>query len=270
MNNATFRFATVFTALVLSLSLLAGCSETPQEKYDNAVEQLKEARESRNEAQEALNDKKEELQELQANLNEAEAELKKARDKVAAASEAVNKTVNDQVLFRTIQRDVLNEKSFDKSAISVGVKDRVVTLTGVVPDEETRELALKKARSQAGVEDVIDELEIQDEDGKPKAPSADAASTPKQAQQQPEQDKSNQSSPDQPKAKAQQQEQNPSESDNAAQDNSGDDQNEPKQKPKQQAQPQPDAQGDTPKPPMAPNDGGSAAAGAHSAHGAAV
>ncbi|MES1948922.1 transport-associated protein [Salinisphaera sp. C84B14] len=243
MNNAKTRFATVLTSLVLGASLLAGCSETPQEKYDNAVEKLAEARESRNEAQEALNDKKEELKELQANLNESETELQQARQKVAAASEAVNKTVNDQVLFRTIQRDVLKEKSFDKSAISVGVKDRVVTLTGVVPDEETRELALEKARSQAGVEDVIDELQLEDEQGEPRAPSAGSVAKPNQnapaQQDKPAQPQGNQ--PQQPK-------------------------DQPQAKPEPQ-QPEADAQGDTqgntqgdtPKPPMAPNDGGGSA-----------
>ncbi|MES1931024.1 transport-associated protein [Salinisphaera shabanensis T35B1] len=269
MNNANIRFATVLTGLVLGLIVLAGCSETPQEKYDNAVEQLEEARESRNDAQEALNDKKEELQELQANLNESEAELKKARDKVAAASEAVNKTVNDQVLFRTIQRDVLNEKSFDKSAISVGVKDRVVTLTGVVPDEETRELALEKARSQAGVKDVVDELEIQDGEGKPKAPSADKASTPEQKQPQPaEQDKPAQPTGDQ---QPQNQEKQPQDAPKAQPQPAPqpDSQQQPPKPPQQQ--PQPNAQGDTPKPPMVPKDNeGSASAAEPSAHGAAA
>ena len=255
MNNAKIRFATVLTSLVLGASLLAGCSETPQEKYDNAVEQLKEARESRNEAQEALNEKKEELNELQANLNESENELQEARQKVAAASEAVNKTVNDQVLFRTIQRDVLNEKSFDKSAISVGVKDRVVTLTGVVPDEETRELALEKARSQAGVEDVVDELQLEDEQGEPRAPSAGSVAKPDQKAEQDA--KAKQAKPEQP-----QQSEGKPQAQPAPQPESG--QSAPQQ-PESNAQSndqgntQSKPQGDTPKPPMAPNDGGGSA-----------
>lgn len=170
MINTSLRPAALLVALALGLATLSGCSETPQEKYDNAVEKLNESRESRNEAQEKVNDKKEELSELQANLNEAEAKLQEARKKVEAASQAVNKTVNDEVLFRTIQREVLDKKEFDKAAISVGVKNRVVTLTGNVPDDETRKRAIKLARSQAGVQDVIDELEVAD--GKTSAPAA--------------------------------------------------------------------------------------------------
>ncbi|WP_293625518.1 BON domain-containing protein [Salinisphaera sp.] len=252
MNNAKIRFATVLTSLVLGASLLAGCSETPQEKYDNAVEQLKEARESRNEAQEALNEKKEELNELQANLNESENELQEARQKVAAASEAVNKTVNDQVLFRTIQRDVLNEKSFDKSAISVGVKDRVVTLTGVVPDEETRELALEKARSQAGVEDVVDELQLEDEQGEPRAPSAGSVAKPDQKAEQDA--KAKQAKPEQAEDKSQAQPAPQPESGQSAPQ-----QPESNAQSNDQGNTQSKPQGDTPKPPMAPNDGGGSA-----------
>ena len=174
MTIQSVRPATLLVAITLGLTTLAGCSETPQEKYDNAVEKLNDTRESRNEAQEKVASKKEELSELQANLNEAEAKLNDARKKVEAASRAVNKTVNDEVLFRTIQREVLDRDEFDEAAISVGVKNRVVTLTGNVPDEETRKRAVKLARSQAGVQDVNDELEVADGETSAPPPASNA------------------------------------------------------------------------------------------------
>ena len=198
MTTQSVRPAALLVAITLGLATLAGCSETPQEKYDNAVEKLNETRESRNDAQEKVASKKEELSELQANLNEAEAKLQEARKKVEAASQAVNKTVNDEVLFRTIQREVLDKKEFDKAAISVGVKNRVVTLTGNVPDDETRKRALKLARSQAGVQDVIDELEVADGEtsAPPPASNASNASNAKSDAEKPS-DKPQQKAPEQ-------------------------------------------------------------------------
>ncbi|MES1923880.1 BON domain-containing protein [Salinisphaera sp. T31B1] len=168
MNKLTVRFAATSLALVIGATTLAGCSKDPQEKYDDAVEQLNEAREARNDAQDKLNSKKEELAELQSNLDEAESNLSDARNQVDQASQAVNKTVNDEVLFRTIQRELLDKKKFDQAAISVGVQDRVVTLTGNVPDEKTHKQALETARSQAGVKNVVDQLQVKDTDAEKK------------------------------------------------------------------------------------------------------
>ncbi|MES1929463.1 hypothetical protein SADO_09402 [Salinisphaera dokdonensis CL-ES53] len=202
MTTQSVRPAALLVAITLGLATLAGCSETPQEKYDNAVEKLNETRESRNDAQEKVASKKEELSELQANLNEAEAKLQEARKKVEAASQAVNKTVNDEVLFRTIQREVLDKKEFDKAAISVGVKNRVVTLTGNVPDDETRKRAIKLARSQAGVQDVIDELEVADGETSAPPPASNATSNAEKPSDKPQQKAPEQKKPQPPKKAA--------------------------------------------------------------------
>lgn len=193
MNKTTARPATLLVALMLALTLLAGCSETPQEKYDNAVEKLQQTREARNDAQDKVKAKKEELQKSQDKLDDAEGKLQKARKKVEVASAAVNKTVNDEVLFRTIQRDVLDKKQFDKSAISVGVKNRVVTLTGNVPDDDTRKRAVKLAREQAGVEDVIDDLEVGEDDTS--APSGESKQSSQPSQPEQSKQPSNQAEP---------------------------------------------------------------------------
>ena len=178
MNKISARCAAVSLALVMAGAALSGCSQDPQEKYDSAVEQLKEARQSVDDAQEKINSKKEELKELQNNLDESQSNLAAARGKVDEASQAVNKTVNDEVLFRTIQRELLDKKQFDKAAISVGVTDRVVTLTGNVPDEKTHKKAVEAARSQAGVKNVVDQLQVVSDEDKQKAsqPQSDNAS----------------------------------------------------------------------------------------------
>lgn len=175
MIQSRFRSILILAAMALALTTLVGCSETPQEKYDKAVAELKKAREARKDALESVNEKKQELEELRAELNEAQAELANARNKVEAAAQAVDKTVTDEVLFRTIQHDVLDKKGFDKAAISVGVTNRVVTLTGHVPDAETHDRALKLAREQPGAKNVIDDLDVAGEEKRQSAPPADKA-----------------------------------------------------------------------------------------------
>lgn len=175
MIQSRFCSTLILAVMALALTTLVGCSETPQEKYDSAVAELKEARAARKDALESVNEKKQELEALRAELNEAQAELANARNKVEAAAQAVDKTVTDEVLFRTIQHDVLAKKGFDKAAISVGVNNRVVTLTGHVPDAETHDRALKLAREQPGVKNVIDDLEVAGEEKRQSAPPADKA-----------------------------------------------------------------------------------------------
>lgn len=171
MNKISARCAAVSLAMVMAGTALSGCSQDPQEKYDSAVEQLKDARESVSDAQAKLKSKKDEIKELQNNLDESQSNLVNARGKVDEASQAVNKTVNDEVLFRTIQRELLDDGEFDKAAISVGVTKRVVTLTGNVPDEKTHKKAVEVARSQAGVEDVVDQLQVTGDQDKQKSSS---------------------------------------------------------------------------------------------------
>mgnify|MGYP001245050936 CR=1 FL=1 len=167
------RPLTFAAALIAAATAITACSPDPQEQYEDATTNLEEAREARNEAQEALEAKKEELAELRSNLNEAEAELQAARQKVDEASQKVDKTVTDEVLFRKIQRELLDEDQFEEAAISVGVTDRVVTLGGNVPDEETRKAALESARSQPGVKDVVDSMEVRDSESAPSEKSSE-------------------------------------------------------------------------------------------------
>lgn len=162
----------ILTAGLTGLLLLAaGCSEDPQQRYERAAANLETAKQDRAEAQRAVTEKKAELARLQEKLDAAERRLSQARQRMADASLKLEKSVNDEVLFRSIQRALLDEKHFAGAAIAVGVRDRVVTLTGMVPDAATREAALETARGHAGVEDVVDFLTVQDDGGARKPPA---------------------------------------------------------------------------------------------------
>lgn len=145
---------------MLATLLAAGCSESPQEKYNDATSHLNDAKKTRKQAQEKVADAREQVQDAQKKLKQAQDKLQQARQKVIAATQAVNKTVNDEVLFRTLQKKLLDSDKFSKAAISVGVNQRVVTLTGTVPDQNTRKQAVQAVRNQPGVASVNDQLQV--------------------------------------------------------------------------------------------------------------
>lgn len=151
-------------ALTAAVLFAAGCSEDPQQRYERAAANLEAAKQAHAEAQRAVTEKQAELVRLQEKLKAAERRLGNARERMKTAATAVDESVNDEVLFRSIQRALLDEKRFAGAAIAVGVQDRVVTLTGTVPDEATREAAIETARGYAGVEEVVNSLEIEGRD----------------------------------------------------------------------------------------------------------
>ncbi len=145
---------------MLAALVAAGCSESPQEKYNDATSHLNDAKKARKQAQDDVADARKQVQKAKKQLSNAQDKLQQKRQKVIAATQAVNKTVNDEVLFRTLQKKLLDNDNFSKAAISVGVNKRVVTLTGTVPDQETHKQAVQAVRSQPGVASVNDQLQI--------------------------------------------------------------------------------------------------------------
>lgn len=150
-----------FTIILLCAVMLSACGDDAQKRYDRATDALQQAREQRDDAQQAVQNKQKELDELQSKQNDAQSRLDDARKQLQEAKDNVDKNVNDEVLFRTLQRKLLDQDRFGDSAIAVGVSKRVVTLTGTVPDQATHDKALKIANKQSGVKEVVDFLEIE-------------------------------------------------------------------------------------------------------------
>lgn len=154
----------VIICLVLTALLAVGCSESPQEKYNDAMSKVSDAKKDRKQAQQKVDEARKKVQKDQKKLHDAQDKLHKTQQKVADAKHAVDKVVNDDVLFRTLQKKLLDDDQFSDAAISVGVHHRTVTLTGTVPDQDTHKKAVKIAHGQAGVAQVKDQLQVADKD----------------------------------------------------------------------------------------------------------
>lgn len=149
--------------VLLCAVMLSACGDDTQKRYDRATEALQQAQAQLDDAQQAVQKKQKELDALRAKQDKAQQRLEDARKQVQEAKDNVNKNVNDEVLFRTLQRKLLDESRFGGAAIAVGVSKRVVTLTGRVPDKATHDAALKIANNQSGVKEVVDFLVVEDQ-----------------------------------------------------------------------------------------------------------
>ncbi len=148
--------------LMLAVCLLqvSGCERSPEAEYDGASDAV--ARAERN------------VERRQANLEESEAAaarwarqmdrdrqaLLDAKRDLAMAEGRLTESATDQVLFRSIQRQLLQDKTLRATAVAVRVEQGHVTLTGQVPEEELRARAQRSVAGTRGVKSVANRIEV--------------------------------------------------------------------------------------------------------------
>jgi osmotically-inducible protein OsmY len=79
---------------------------------------------------------------------------------LAAAPAAEKFPLTDDLLYDRVIRRLANDRDLKTTAIDVEVKDRVVTLRGLVESEKLRQRAETVARKTDGVKKVINELKV--------------------------------------------------------------------------------------------------------------
>ena len=155
--------------LLLAALLAAGCGADDEEARLEKLSQ-------------ELGELREELPELRARIEEREATAKAAQDELAQARSALRESerrigeiekeagaqATDPLLFRMVQKQLLEDDDLERVAISARVERGVVTLSGVVPDAELRGRAVKLAESVPGVVSVQDRIQVAG--GAPAAP----------------------------------------------------------------------------------------------------
>ena len=110
----------------------------------------------------------EEVETLRAEIESAESRLQLARGALDAEQRELTRAeqqmrsyaVPDPVLFRNVQRELLDAAALREVAIAAEVKQGVVTLRGRVPDEGLREAAVRVATGVDGVISVDDLIEV--------------------------------------------------------------------------------------------------------------
>ncbi|WP_321856695.1 BON domain-containing protein [Burkholderia cenocepacia] len=82
------------------------------------------------------------------------------RAKLASQASAVGGQIRDATLASRVRAALVAERGLASGDIDVQVRDRVVELTGNVPDERQRATAIRVAHDVSGVNGVRDKLQI--------------------------------------------------------------------------------------------------------------
>jgi osmotically-inducible protein OsmY len=152
-------FSTIVCALVVAL--VVGCGGTSEEDQLTQTEELLTG--ARGEVRAALaevHSKEQGVETARVELDQARIALQEAREQLAEAEAEVDLAATDALLFRGIQRRLLEDERLARIAVRAEVDKGVVTLRGSVPDPDAREAALEIAQSFPGVAVVENELEL--------------------------------------------------------------------------------------------------------------
>ncbi len=151
-------------AIGLGLALVlagTGCGGEDQvEALERASERLAVARKAVEDAQLHVDRQAEAVDSANEKLKQAYEVLHTAEQKLADTEDEIDLRATDAVLFRLIQKRLLDDDDLEDVAISARVSKGVVTLSGTVPNEELRERAIDIARDTPGVVSVESRIEI--------------------------------------------------------------------------------------------------------------
>lgn len=150
----------VAAALLLGLSV-GGCGDSSDEEMlSRAEDLLRDAREAVRSARDDVQAKEEGVKSAESELTAARHVLQEAEEGLGQAESQVDLKATDALLFRAIQRKLLEDDRLERLAIRADVNKGVVTLRGSVPDAESRDTAIEVVQSFPGVVSVDSKLEV--------------------------------------------------------------------------------------------------------------
>ena len=147
-------------AAIAALALAACGGSTPEQELTRLSQKRHEAEAALESARDALTQQQAVLEQARESLTKRREELQEAEAELAELDSELQAVATDPVVFRGVQRDLLEDPLFEGLAIRADVERGIVTLRGAVPDTATRDAALETARSFPGVVDVRSELRV--------------------------------------------------------------------------------------------------------------
>jgi osmotically-inducible protein OsmY len=147
--------------LVSCMLLLVSCGPTdPEVMLREASERVAERRLIVEQARERLDKREEALDAAEAERDRAIQALRDAERRLEAAETEVAEHASDELLFRVVQRHLLEDRSLEGVAIAAEVAGRVVVLSGDVADPKLRDRAVAVAREIPGVRGVESRIRV--------------------------------------------------------------------------------------------------------------
>ena len=149
------------TALLAAAFGLLGCNASdPERDLAVASEELAEARAGVEASQAVVDGKQRGVDAARSELDASRELLRQAEERLALAESKVDVRATDDVLFRSIQRRLLEDSALEDVAIRAAVAEGIVTLSGDVPDAGLKERAIGIAAATPGVVRVESRIEV--------------------------------------------------------------------------------------------------------------
>jgi len=148
-------------ALIGFAVCLAACGEPdPEAALEEASAEFAAAREMLEDADAGVRKLRSKMRDLEEQLTDAERVRREAQRNVTEAEALLGERASNDVLFRAVQRRLLEDSQLSDAAVTAHVVSRVVTLRGEVGSGELRDRAVEVARAAPGVIEVVSELRI--------------------------------------------------------------------------------------------------------------
>jgi osmotically-inducible protein OsmY len=153
--------------LVALVAALACSGSDPEAELIEASQAVEQARNRVENARATVEQRETEVEEAKRRLTEARSVLRDEQEKVAKYEESVDRNATDAVLFRTVQKRLLEDRELRDVAIAARVDHGTVTLSGSVPNAKLRDRALEVAKETPGVNHVESLIDVPVAAGKP-------------------------------------------------------------------------------------------------------
>ena len=148
------------SSLFLAGALLAGCQDSEEAKLADLTKELGTLRHGLTETRAEVGKREATAKAAQDALAAARSEQRDAERRIAEIEKELGSHATDPVLFRMVQKQLLDDDDLEDVAISARVERGVVTLSGVVSKKALSERAVKLAESVPGVVSVQDRIQI--------------------------------------------------------------------------------------------------------------
>jgi osmotically-inducible protein OsmY len=154
------RLKAILAGLATALVALACGGSDPEVDLEQASQAVAEARVQVEQARETVEARESEVKEAEERLAEARAALREAESRFEQREAVVSRSATDAVLFRAVQKQLLEDDDLSEVAIAARVSKGVVTLSGSVPNAKLRDQAVEIAGATPGVGRVESRIEV--------------------------------------------------------------------------------------------------------------
>jgi osmotically-inducible protein OsmY len=165
--RAWLRLAAALLCGALAAPLVGCGGDDEEERLEELSKELSSLRAGLAERRELVNEREATAKAAQDELAEARGKLLESEQRIAEIEKEIGAHASDPLIFRMVQKALLDDDDLEDVAISARVERGVVSLSGVVPEAKLRDRAVKVAQDVPGVVSVQNRIQVAGGEPKP-------------------------------------------------------------------------------------------------------